>query len=71
MTLPADYDGTINLIPTGLDNTSVIVAYNNNFTFKDSKEDWYIMDNKIMSKLRFESSFKSPVYDIIMPRVNG
>ena len=71
--IPADYKGTLDLIPSGLNYTSAIVAYNNRFSFDvdNSKDDWYIMDSKILKELKKESSYKSATYDVLMPRVNG
>ena len=57
------------MIPSGLNNTSAIVAYNNKFSY--DKNEWFIMDNKILTTLEKESSYKSKWYDILMPRVDG
>ena len=57
------------MIPSGLNNTSAIVAYNNKFGY--DKNEWFIMDNKILTTLEKESSYKSKWYDILMPRVDG
>jgi hypothetical protein len=69
--LPVDFIGGINLIPSGLNNTSAIVAYNNQFSYEDPKDDWFVMDNKVLSTLMDESSYESRWYDINMPRVDG
>lgn len=69
-----DFEGGINLIPSGLNHTSTIVSYNNLFSFEDdifSYKDWFVMDNSILKTLSKESSYNSKWYDVLMPRVNG
>ena len=66
--LPSNFEGGLNMIPSGLNHTSAILAYNNEFNY--DKDKWYIMDNEIMKTLKKESSYKSKWYDILMPRVN-
>jgi len=55
--LPEEFEGGLNMIPSGLNHTSAILAYNNNFNY--DPDDWYIMDNSVMETLKKESSYKS------------